>query len=160
MLHKTVFLLAILTCLVLFNGNAHASPPSSSVDFAALQKKCSVINVHLDGSQHTTTCTKVRSTSVRPNTFQSDCSLRVLEIHNYNYTGDLCFSGNGYLGVKIYSVDEVDARLGPDWIHFYNPPANTCTIQSGSYAYFGTSSPVYLTQMNLNASSGPDCSHL
>ncbi len=159
MLRKTIFLLAVLTFLVMFNGNAHAAAPSSSVDFAALQKKCAVIEVHLNGSQYTIACSQIRSSSTHPNTGQGSCLLSDLTVKNYNYTGKLCFIGKGYLGVQIYSVDEVDNPIGivSDWIHYYNPSANTCTIQGNQYAYFGTGAPVYLTQIDLNASSGPNC---
>lgn len=41
-------------------AHAAAAPASSPIDFAALQKKCAVVEIHLNGVQYTITCTKPR----------------------------------------------------------------------------------------------------
>lgn len=165
MLRKIGALLALVTFLVLSSGNAHAaSSSSSSVDFAALQKKCAVIEVHLSGAQHTITCTKPRGSSVKtgskPYLSRTACWFSdTLEVKNYNYSGDLCFSGLGYLGVQIYQVDEVDNHhpFYQSWIRDYDPSGVSCTIEPGSYALFSTNTPAYVTQLDLGNANGSDC---
>ncbi len=162
MFRKIVYISALVTFFLLFSSKAHAAMYSNSnIDFTALQKNCVIINVHLNGLQHTITCSKERTSSVTPNTGQINCALGgILQVKNYNYSGVLCFSGYGYLGVKIYSVDEVDngSYTSPSWIRDYDPTGSTCTIETRSYTVFNESNPAYLTQIDIGDSQGPDCS--
>ncbi len=160
MFRKIAFLLVTLA-FFLFNGTAYAATSSSSdIDFSAMQKKCVIVNVLLNDSQHTITCSKARSSSITPHIGEINCALGgILQVKNYNYSGLLCFSGYGYLGVKIYSVDEVDngSYTSPSWIRDYDPTGSTCTIGTRSYTIFNESNPAYLTQIDIGASQGPNC---
>lgn len=170
MFRKLTVILAMLALLVLSSDNVFAdSSTSSPIDFSALQKKCAVVHVQLNGFQHTITCLKVRSSNSKlgtsPNLGRSNCTFDdVIEIHNYNYSGDLCFAGLGYLGVQIYQVDEVDnhgdTTFDPAWIRYYDTSGHFCTINWGSYALFSTNNSVYVTQLDLGNTNGPNCPHL
>lgn len=168
MLRKLGTLFALVTVLVLSSSSVHAiSPATSSIDFAALQKTCAVVEIHLNGTQHTITCTKARGSSaktgVMPYLGRTACWLSdAVEVKNYNYSGDLCFSGLGYLGVQIYQVDEVDNHhpFYQSWIRDYDPSGVFCTIEPDSYALFSTNNPAFVTQLDLGNSDGGDCPHL
>jgi len=169
MLRKTGAFFALvaflmLSSLVPFSGKAHAAPLTNpTIDFQALQKTCAVIEIRLNGAQHTITCTKPRTSirkGVKPLLSQSPCLLSdELEVKNYNYSGDLCFSGLGYLGVKIYQVDEVDnhSPFYQTWIRDYDPSGSYCTIEPGSFALFSTNNPAFVTQLDENGAQGSDC---
>lgn len=76
-LQKLLALVVALTFMCLFSlhidtSSAFASSVSSAssptVDIAALQKTCAVLNIDLHGVQHTITCLKARTHgSVQPN---------------------------------------------------------------------------------------------
>lgn len=143
---------------------SHLPPSSTSssstpVDFAALQKTCAVVDVHLQGKQHTITCLQKRIKGVHPNLYASNCYLFAPNIIVYN-SGQLCFSGGGYPGVAIYQVTAVwnasqDAQVaGNMWLRYYHPSGVTCTI--APFASKGFSS-VTITQLDYGQSNGGTC---
>jgi len=143
-------------------ASATAATPPSTVDFAAIQKNCAIVNVHLDGAKHTIDCAKVRvSGSTRPEIVRFPClSGRDMEVTNYNETGQLCFFGYGYIGVKIYQVNHVYnfSAFQEAWTRYYNSAGHFCTIGRYSSANFGGGyTNVLVTQLDLGGSNGPYC---
>lgn len=163
-------ILLLLTLFVLSSSSAFATSITSlPVDFSALQKTCAVVHVQLNGLQHTITCSKMRSSNSKlgysPDLSRVDCGFAdVLDVHNYNYSAELCFGGAGYLGVQIYQVDEVDNLGDPAfdsaWLRYYNTSGHFCTIGWRGYALFSTNSPVYVTQLDLGSTNGSNCPHV
>ncbi len=141
--------------------SAYAATSSSNpvVDFTALQKTCRVINIHLSGSTHITTCDRTfaqnRSKPI-PLTGRTDCKVAYDTVNMYtnSYNQVLCFNGTGYLGVAIYKVNEVDdidpsrtTQANSDWFRAYAPSGETIYQTPGDTWYFGSSSTVKVTQL-------------
>lgn len=169
MFRRALIISGLLSLLFAFvamgGGSAFAANSPTVVDFAPIQKWCAVVEVHLNGEQHTITCLQTyASRSKSPDLGRVTCGLGItnIEIWNYDYAGDLCFSGYGYLGVAIYQVNEVDnesqAGIADMWMRYYHPYGVTCTIFPYHFKYFGGGyTGVEVTQLDFGASNGPQC---
>lgn len=155
--------LALLFTLVTAGGTAHAAT-SSNFDFAALQKTCSIVHIHLNGLEHTITCSRTRQKGVQPFISRDnacDPSYDTMVVYNYGYSGVLCFDGGGYIGVAIYNVNEVDdvANLG-SWFRYYNTSGGYYyALLGGAYKEigFGSTSNVKVTQLCYGNTNYPSC---
>ena len=172
---STLFcVLIVIAAIFAFSGQVssattpHSTPhQSASSDFsaqlAALQKTCQVVSVHLDGAKHTAACTQSRQTgslgvggthagAALPNSYATGCGWNhEMILWNYNYTGELCFMGAGYLGVAIYQVDEVDNTdccFYVHWFRWYQPGTFT-NVGPNSSKHFNTPG-VYVTQLCID----------
>lgn len=155
-------LLALLFTFVTVGGIASAATNSSTVDFAAMQKKCTVIEIHLNGGQHTITC--LRTSKVHKDLREIACGQGITNITVWysDYAGQACYTGFGYLGVHFTRVNEVDndTQSGPYemWMRYYNPNGVTCTIPAYQYKLFGSGlTNVEVTQLDYGTSNGPTC---
>ena len=134
-------LLALLFTLIATQSAAMAATSSSNpVDLSVMQKTCAVLLVHLNGSNHTISClhkTLSRSTPYIGRDNNCDGMIDSVDIENYNYSRIVCFTGNGYIGVQIYQVNEVD-NLQDFVIEFLWYQPKTCS-KIGNYGayYFG-----------------------
>jgi hypothetical protein len=172
-IRRTLATIGVLTflCTVFASGGTAFAASPSTVNFAPLQKTCAILQVHLNGIHYTTTCLRPRSTTnpnakISPDLGRSDCSsiFQNIKIWNYNYTGELCFDGGGYLGVQIYQVNDVynvSADVIPlqesMWIRYYQP-GTYCTIQPGYDKDFGSGyTNIEVTQLDWGASNGGNC---
>ncbi len=168
MIRKTITLLGVLTLLLVSftfaRGNAFASAPkfdvpfTAPVDFAAVQKICPHVSIHLNGAQHTLTCLK--SQGAQPNLSRGPCGFQNIDISNYNNTGELCFNGGGYLGVNIYQVNSVYNAAGqgyalPMWMKYYHPSGVFCSLYAYNSKNFGNGNTnVEVTQLDWGTSGG------
>ncbi len=162
----------LLAAFLSTNGSAYAATPSSNpaMNFTTMQKTCAVIQIHLSGYTHTTTCRKSRiqnSSKIIPlinrdnNCYTPNDSL---EIYNYNWTSLLCFEGTGYMGVAIYKVNEVDDvdmsmtnGAHPDWFRYYDAHGGHYLGQNpGDIDGFGPTG-VYVTQLCIGSNVGGHC---
>jgi hypothetical protein len=156
------------------SGAARPAPASAlTAQLAAMQHRCAVVAVHLNGAQHTMTCAASRRSAgmgrLSPAIWRNNsCILADMVIWNYNYSGEVCFDGDGYLGVGIYDVNEVDnASVVQEWIRYYNSSGgHFCTMQvawdigipgASTQKKFGNNSTVKITQVDINGSNGPTC---
>lgn len=134
-------LLALLLTLIATQSAAMAATSSSKpVDLSVMQKTCAVLLVRLNGPNHTISClhkTFSRRTPDINRDYNCDSSTDTVDIANYNYTKTVCFQGNGYIGVQIYQVNEVD-NLQDFVIEFLWYQPKTCS-KIGNYGahYFG-----------------------
>lgn len=151
----TVFsILAMLLTFFSFSASASsASTSSSQIDFASLEKTCAVIQVHLNGVQHTVTCFRKQTSThsgIRPDTGTTSCSnsAKTLTVWAASATVEICFAGTGYLGYTINNVNFVNSYIAYSWILWY-PAHQFCNISRGVPAYFGGgNSNVTITQIN------------
>ena len=152
-------LLALFCAFFTFSGNAFAatSPtPVASSDFsvqlATLHKTCRIVAIHLDGAKHAAACIQAHSEgSAQPNTGQGPCPLSDFVIWNYDYTGELCFWGSGYLGVAIYDVNAVENDASDwSWYRYYPPGAPGVfqnIVSGGGYIDYGWGNTGKITQI-------------
>jgi len=157
MLRRSLTVLSILAMLLTFftvSGSASAASTSSSqIDFASLEKTCALIQVHLNGVQHTVACLRKKTSThsdIRPNTGTTACSnsAKSFTIWAASATTEICFAGTGYLGYSVNNVNFVNSYVAYGWVLWY-PTHQFCNISRGVPAYFGGgSSGVTITQIN------------
>lgn len=142
------------------------SPPS--VDLTQLQRTCAVLAIHLNGAQHTITCVHKDPPSQNHALSQGPCIpfVTTMQIFNYAYNATLCFEGDGYLGVRIYQVNELDdTSNGFAWVKWYHQGSTAghyCAIFPSDAGYWGDSTDVTLTQIDIGnprSPSDPYCPH-
>jgi hypothetical protein len=126
------------------------------LSFDLVQRKYSVVRVAFGNGQAKVTCLLGRPTS--PDLFRDSCnSNNSFVLYNYNYSGELCFTGSGYLGVNIYQVNQVnDTWDAANWIRYYDPPGSGhfCTLVAGHGVLANS---VTVTQLDGNGTNGPLC---
>jgi hypothetical protein len=181
MLRKLLVTSAALTAMafslplaVAASAAPHTSTAHSAASFtreiAITERSCAVINIHLNGSHHSISCEVPRANraGVKLDTYRDGCTLggelNNLSIWNYDNSAELCFDGNGYIGVGIYNVNSVNNfSIYDTWIRYYNPTGHFCTLPGAifpfqdNYINFGDPSSVKVTQIDIGADNGPNC---
>ncbi len=165
-------ILCISTLLPTGNVASASSVSTPSIDLAPLQKTCAVLSIHLNGAHHTITCLHTHMPKLPPGKTsylnQGPCIpyVTTMQIFNYAYSSTLCFEGAGYLGVRIYRVNEIDnTNIDFGWVKWYHEGSRQghyCTIIASDSAYWGNNTNVTLTQINsggLRSPSDPICPH-
>jgi hypothetical protein len=166
----TLFEVLILLANFLFaSSSTHAATFSDPpVDLSTLQQTCSIIQVNLHGNAHTINCRQAKSSSKIALQISRDTYCNTpgdnMNVFNYNWTALLCFYGTGYMGVTIYSVNEVDDIPGgqtnipyPDWFRAYPSTGGEYVEQNpGDKSTFG-STGVLVTQLCIGSNVGGHC---
>lgn len=88
-------------------------------------ERCAVLLIHLHGNRPvTSTCLawgKLVNGKMIPDTQTANCfsSGITLQIQSY-YNGDVCFTGNGYLGIKLDAVWQINTYNYGGWVLYYD----------------------------------------
>lgn len=143
-----------------------ASANHSSANFTFVKKPCAVVEVHLDGTNHTARCLHATMPAYSPQLIANiqpatNCSsLDTLRVWSNGYGTVTCFTGTGYLGYQINNVNEVDNVSGGEdaWFKWYHHDGgHYCTVDSQVFLANGTNSQIQITQVDVGDSNGSDC---
>lgn len=194
MVRKLLVLLSILASLLSLGAAmpafAATSPHASSnslqsaiasdtapVDFSSWEKTCAVILVHLHGAKHTVTCQQPRSGAqgrMTPLISRDNACLpknvdMVIRNTQAGQPALVCFGDQGYMGVAIYHVNEVDNVSNnrcetpcagfSEWFRWYNGgPGSYYSLYAGDKATFGSGvTSVEVTQICIGSANWPNC---
>jgi hypothetical protein len=182
MFRKALALFSIVTLsFVVFSFQpafaATSSPANNSpVDFSSLGKTCAVIEVHVSGTNHTVNCRVSRASGLVVNIGRDDsCDTTVDQITIYNTAAGnntiLCFGGDGYMGVDILHINEIDDNVLPAcppaqvcqsqsegiWFRWYQPGTYTALVPGHSKVFGSGVTSIEITQLCIGDVNFPSC---
>jgi hypothetical protein len=135
--------------------------PQSKVQAASRLpvERCAVLLIHLHGNRPaTSTCLawgKLVNGKMIPDTQTADCNdLGITLQIDSDYNGNVCFTGTGYLGIRLDSVYQIFTYSYGGWVLYYHGgPGYKYFLNSDSY-YYCKNSPfcgygVEITQVDV-----------
>lgn len=122
---------------------------------ASSQGSCSVLLIHLHGNAPATeTCLAQNNRTVSPDTNTTNCNANPSLIIWSIYNGEVCFTGNGYLAIRLDGVYQIVAYTAAGWVKYYHGGPGYVYYYSSVNLYNGNNSPfsgsgVEITQVDI-----------